>query len=133
MKLKELQDVFDEMTRQLKELDAAYPTDKESEHYKTLWNDRADIKNRIEFLKKTNNPCECECSMCPMMSDINSTPEETYHWWVCNKCNAETEHTKDNKIRNPKLCEYWSGTEQCNDLKVKDTIFCRFHIDNLPF
>jgi hypothetical protein len=81
----------------------------------------------------TENPCKCVCGMTPMMSDINSTREETYYWWRCDKCGAETKHTKDNKKRNPKLCEQYVGSELCDDLKVKDSIFCRFHCDNLPF
>lgn len=30
----------------------------------------------------------------PLMSDINSTREETYYWWKCCNCNKETEHLK---------------------------------------
>lgn len=28
----------------------------------------------------------------PLMSDINSTTENTYHWWKCANCRKETEH-----------------------------------------
>ena len=30
----------------------------------------------------------------PLISDINSTLAETYHWWKCANCKKETEHTK---------------------------------------
>ena len=52
MKLYELQQTFDEMTAQLKELDNCVSPDKNSEQYKTLWDDRAEIKGRISKLEK---------------------------------------------------------------------------------
>ena len=103
MKLYELQQTFDEMTTQLKELDNCVSPDKNSEHYKMLWDDRVEIKGRISKLEKAKDCCECNSSLTPMMSDINSTLAETYYWWVCNKCNAETEHTKENNRPNPKF------------------------------
>jgi len=30
----------------------------------------------------------------PLMSDINSTPAETYYWWKCVNCKKETKHLK---------------------------------------
>jgi len=59
MKLYELQNTFDEMTAQLKELDNCVSPDKNSEHYKTLWDDRAEIKGRLTALLKTKTAC-CE-------------------------------------------------------------------------
>jgi hypothetical protein len=59
MKLYELQKTFDEMTAQLKELDNCVSPDKNSEHYKTLWDDRSEIKGRLSALLKTKTAC-CE-------------------------------------------------------------------------
>jgi len=50
----------------------------------------------------------------PLMSDINSTPEETYYWWRCSNCGKETEHLKKSK---PKPSE-----EGCEAIK-KGSIF----------
>jgi hypothetical protein len=52
MKLYELQQTFDEMTAQLKELDNCVSPDKNSEQYKMLWDDRAEIKGRISKLEE---------------------------------------------------------------------------------
>jgi hypothetical protein len=35
------------------------------------------------------------------MSDINSTPAETYYWWRCRNCKEETKHTKNNNQPEP--------------------------------
>ena len=40
---------------------------------------------------------------------------------------------KTKEIRNPRLCEQWFGSEQCSDQKIENSIFCKFHSDNLPF
>ena len=37
----------------------------------------------------------------PLMSDINSTPAETYYWWRCRNCKEETKHTKNNNQPEP--------------------------------
>jgi hypothetical protein len=103
MTSKELQETFDEITAQLKRLDSCFPPDKNSEHYKALWDSRVEIKMRLIKLIKAENPCECDSSMTPMMTDINSTPSETYYWWVCNKCNAETKHIREDNKPNPKF------------------------------
>ena len=44
MKPQELKQTFNEMTAQLKELDNCVSPDKNSEQYKMLWDDRAEIK-----------------------------------------------------------------------------------------
>ncbi|MFA5037517.1 MAG: hypothetical protein WC479_10130 [Candidatus Izemoplasmatales bacterium] len=35
----------------------------------------------------------------PLMSDINSTREETYYWWKCSNCKKETKHKKVSEIK----------------------------------
>ena len=59
MKLYELQQTFDEMTAQLKELDNCVSPDKNSEQYKTLWDDRAEIRVRLDKLNKDGGCCVC--------------------------------------------------------------------------
>jgi hypothetical protein len=64
MKLYELQQTFDEMTAQLKELDNCVSPDKNSEQYKMLWDDRAEIKGRISRLEKSGRAEECAITSC---------------------------------------------------------------------
>ena len=35
----------------------------------------------------------------PLMSDINSTREETYYWWKCSNCRKETTHKKVSDLK----------------------------------
>jgi len=69
-----------------------------------------------------NKKCDkCGGEMTPLMSDINSTREETFYWWKCYKCLTETDH-----LRN---CQ----NNDCEKMAIKRGYYCRFHCDNLPF
>lgn len=57
MTLNELQQTFEEMTKQLKGLSDCYPADKNSEHYRFLWDDRVDIKRRLSLLENSKTAC----------------------------------------------------------------------------
>lgn len=37
----------------------------------------------------------------PLCSDINTHWSDTYHWWKCERCGKETEHTKKNDVKPP--------------------------------
>jgi hypothetical protein len=52
---------------------------------------------------------------------------------LCGEYHGQLDLDEYNEIIKERNCEYWQGSEKCMDRKAGDSIFCRFHSDNLPF